>query len=120
MGMSLSSSFCVLAARALERLGAEDRDAPLCRPGTPWAGLGGIFPESKVTTEPHSWEWAKDNVDAELPLGKPCSGWAEATRSRDDQSSLALYWDILGMLIPSPKLGVQEAFPTSLPTGNPG
>lgn len=68
----------------------------------------------------HSWEWAKDNVDAELPLGKPCSGWAEATRSRDDQSSLALYWDILGMLIPSPKLGVQEAFSTSLPTGNPG
>lgn len=68
----------------------------------------------------HSWEWAKDNVDAELPLGKPCSGWAEAMRSRDDQSSLALYWDILGMLIPSPKLGVQEAFPTSLPTGNPG
>lgn len=76
--------------------------------------------ESEVTNEPHGWEWAKDKGDAEFPPGKPCSGWAEAPIPRDEQSSLALHWDTLGMLIPPLRLGVQETFPASTPTGNAG
>lgn len=84
-------------------------------PGTPQAGLGGIFLFhvsgyallNRSVGQVPPWKRAEDKMDVTLPLAKPCKGWAEAARPGEDR--LAAPWclaiGVPGAHSPSERLG---------------